>query len=52
MACLFLKYLILFMIKQLDVFELKNKIDNNENFYLLDVRETWEYKLCKIPNSI
>ena len=52
MACLFLKYLILFMIKELDVFELKNKIDNNDNFYLLDVRETWEYKLCKIPNSI
>ena len=38
-------------IKELSVNELKKKIDNNEDFELIDVREPHEYDLCSIPNS-
>ncbi|MEY4438476.1 MAG: hypothetical protein RL249_888 [Actinomycetota bacterium] len=31
--------------------ELKSKIDNKENFYLIDVREPSEYEIVKIPTS-
>lgn len=31
---------------------LKAKLDNGESPVLLDVRETWEYDLCHIENSI
>ena len=31
--------------------ELKSKIDNEENFYLIDVREPSEYEIVKIPTA-
>ncbi len=31
--------------------ELKAKFDRNEKFVLLDVREPFEYDICRIPNS-
>jgi len=31
--------------------ELKSKIDNKENFYLIDVREPSEYEIVKIPTA-
>jgi len=33
------------------VAQLKSKIDADENFYLIDVREPSEYEIVKIPNS-
>ncbi|HBF13889.1 MAG TPA: hypothetical protein DDW49_10985 [Deltaproteobacteria bacterium] len=38
-------------IKQISVKELKNKIDNKENFKLVDCREKTEYDLCRIEGS-
>jgi rhodanese-related sulfurtransferase len=39
-------------IKQITVQELKTKIDNNEEFTLLDVREEVEYNVARIANSV
>ena len=33
-------------VKQLQPLELKNKLDNGEDIFLLDVREPWEYSLA------
>ncbi len=32
--------------------ELKDKLDKGEKVCLLDVREDWEYSLCKIEGSL
>ena len=32
--------------------ELKQKLDAGETPVLLDVREEWEYDICRIPNSV
>jgi sulfur-carrier protein adenylyltransferase/sulfurtransferase len=34
---------------EIDVVELKQKIDRGDNFVLIDVREPHEYKICSIP---
>ncbi len=39
------------MIKNIDVFDLKKRIDNNESINIIDVREGWECKIAKIPDS-
>ena len=31
--------------------DLKKRLDNSEKFVLLDVREKFEYDICRIPNS-
>ncbi|TLY32013.1 MAG: rhodanese [Nitrospirae bacterium] len=31
--------------------ELKEKLDRGEKFVLIDVREPWEYNICKIPGA-
>ena len=36
---------------QMDVTELKSKIDRGERFLLVDVREPHEYQICRIPGS-
>lgn len=36
------------MIKEITVEELKEKIDNNEDFQLIDVRETFEYETSNL----
>ena len=36
----------------ISVAELKNKIDNKENFLLIDVREPSEFEIVRIPGSI
>ena len=36
----------------ISVTELKSKIDNEENFLLIDVREPSEYEIVKIPGSV
>jgi sulfur-carrier protein adenylyltransferase/sulfurtransferase len=36
---------------QMDVTELKAKIDRGDRFVLLDVREPHEYQICRIPGS-
>jgi sulfur-carrier protein adenylyltransferase/sulfurtransferase len=36
---------------EIDVTELKQKIDRGDNFVLIDVREPHEYKICSIPGS-
>ncbi len=36
------------MIKEITVQELKDKIDNNEDFQLIDVRETFEYETSNL----
>ena len=36
---------------EIDVTELKQKLDRGEQFVLLDVREPHEYKIAKIPGS-
>lgn len=38
-------------IKQLSAIELKNKIDQDESLFLLDVREPHEFKFASIANS-
>ena len=35
----------------ISVSELKNKIDKNENFFLIDVREPSEFEIVRIPGS-
>jgi sulfur-carrier protein adenylyltransferase/sulfurtransferase len=37
---------------EMDVTELKAKIDRGERFVLLDVREPHEYRICSIPGSV
>ncbi|NUM81687.1 hypothetical protein HUU42_12860 [bacterium] len=37
--------------KQLSPEELKQWMDSGKEFQLLDVREQWEYDLCKIGNA-
>jgi adenylyltransferase/sulfurtransferase len=36
---------------EIDVIELKQKLDRGDNFVLIDVREPNEYKICHIPGS-
>jgi rhodanese-related sulfurtransferase len=31
--------------------ELKEKLDRGEQIFLIDVREPWEYNICKIPGA-
>ncbi len=38
-------------VPQLSVKDLKSKIDKNEKFILLDVREPYEFDICRIPGS-
>ena len=38
-------------IKQLQPLELKKKLDNGEDIFLLDVREGWEFSLAAIEGS-
>src|SRR5207247_10062878 len=35
----------------ISVQELKEKLDRGEEFVLIDVREPWEYNICKIPGA-
>jgi len=37
--------------QEIDVVELKAKIDRGDNFVLIDVREPHEYKICNIPGA-
>ena len=39
-------------IKAIDVKHLKSKLDNNEEFTLIDVRESQELEICKINQAI
>jgi rhodanese-related sulfurtransferase len=36
---------------EIDVTELKQKIDRGDKFVLIDVREPHEYKICSIPGA-
>ncbi len=36
---------------EIDVTEVKQKIDRGDNFVLIDVREPHEYKICNIPGA-
>ena len=36
----------------ISVLDLKSKLDNGDTPVLLDVRETWEYEICAIQDSI
>ncbi len=38
--------------KALNPGELNQWIASNKNFYILDVREKWEYELVSIPNAV
>jgi rhodanese-related sulfurtransferase len=38
-------------VKQLQAVELKKKLDNGEDIFLLDVREPWEFSLAAIDGS-
>jgi len=40
------------MIESISVSDLKREIDNGTARTLLDVREPWEYELCRIDTSI
>ena len=37
--------------KEISVEELKSKIDNNEDFQLIDVRETFEYEVSNLEGE-
>jgi rhodanese-related sulfurtransferase len=37
---------------QIDPQEVKQKIDQGENFVLVDVREPWEHAICRINGSV
>jgi len=39
------------MIKEITVEELKEKIDNNEDFQLIDVREPFEYEVSNLDGE-
>ncbi|MEX0732330.1 MAG: rhodanese-like domain-containing protein [Aquisalimonadaceae bacterium] len=32
--------------------DIRTRIDQNEPLFLLDVRETWETEICRIPGSV
>jgi adenylyltransferase/sulfurtransferase len=36
---------------EIDVVELKEKIDRGDNFVLIDVREPHEYRICNLPGA-
>ena len=38
-------------IDEVDVFQLKKSFDDNEDFLLIDTRETEEWNLSRIPNA-
>ena len=38
--------------QQISSIELKQRLDDGEQLTLLDVREGWEFELCKIDNSL
>jgi len=38
--------------KQVAHEEFQEWIDANRNMVLIDVREKWEYDLCKLPNAV
>jgi rhodanese-related sulfurtransferase len=41
------------MIRQMSVHELKEKLDQGANdFVLIDVREPWELNVCAIPGAV
>ena len=40
------------IIKQIDVLELKKKLDGNIDLTLIDIRESSELEICKIKESI
>ncbi len=40
------------MMKSITVFELKEKIDNNQEFQLIDVREPYEYEIVNISETL
>jgi rhodanese-related sulfurtransferase len=42
----------MFNIKEIDVHTLKNKLDQKDDFILIDVREKNEIEICKINESI
>tara|TARA_B110000263_G_scaffold89477_1_gene78194 strand:- start:5063 stop:5389 length:327 start_codon:yes stop_codon:yes gene_type:complete len=39
-------------IKEIDVLTLKNKLEQNKDFILIDIREQFEIEICKIKESI
>ena len=39
------------MASTITVQELKAKVDRGEKIVLIDVREPWEYNICKIPGA-
>lgn len=39
------------MIHQMTVQELQQRLDQDDKPLILDVREPWEYQLCKLPDS-
>lgn len=38
--------------ERVDTSWLKHSLDNNNQLILLDVREPWEFDICRIPGSI
>lgn len=38
--------------KTMTVKDIKNELDKNKNFKLIDVRESWEYNIGKVEGSI
>ena len=40
------------MVPQIDVRELKRRLDAGEPTYLLDVRQPWEHELAALPGSV
>tara|TARA_B100001250_G_C19676930_1_gene734063 strand:+ start:63 stop:383 length:321 start_codon:yes stop_codon:yes gene_type:complete len=40
------------MIKELDVFKLKQKLDSNQNLTIIDIRESSELDICKIKDTL
>ncbi|MGZ5006367.1 MAG: rhodanese-like domain-containing protein [Methylobacter sp.] len=40
------------LIKQISATELKTRIQNNDNLFLLDVREPIEFRYARIENSV
>ena len=39
-------------LKEVDVYQLKNRINKKDNLILIDVREEFEVKICKLNQSI
>ena len=38
--------------RNIDPTALKERLDKGDSLFLLDIRETWEYELCQLENSI